>query len=216
VDLVGKRICPKDMEVLYSEPFSEASLAADFDIRSGEWSVQDGWLTGKNPLNAPGMVISRAEYLEDVMLEFRARTILPSTHDIDVMWNGSWNFETNERHVAYVAGLEGWWDGKVGIEKSPEYKLVAATGLFNFEPGRTYFVQCGSVAGHVFCAVDGDLVLEVMDPDPIDSSTYGLIGFEAYCSHIQFTDFRVLRASYTATDRKYELESTPVSQPPPA
>ena len=29
----------------------------------------------------------------------------PSTHDIDCMWNGSWNERTNTRDVAYVAGL---------------------------------------------------------------------------------------------------------------
>ena len=206
MDLIGKRICPEDLEVLYCEPFSDATLARDFDIRSGEWSVQDGWLTGKNPLNSPGMVISRAEYLEDVMLEFRARTVLPSTRDINVMWNGSWDFDTNTRDVAYVAGLEGWWGRKVGFEKSPEYKLMVATGLLDFEPGRTYFVQCGSVEGHVFIAVDGCLMMEIMDPSPIDSSKHGLIGFEAYCSHIQFTDFKVRRARYTPLDRTYERE----------
>ena len=206
VDLISKRIYPEDLEILYSDPFTDASLARDFDIRSGEWSVEDGWLTGKNPLNAPGMVISRAAYCEDVMLEFRARTVLPSTRDINVMWNGSWDFDTNTRSVAYVAGLEGWWGRKVGFEKSPQYKLMVATGLFDFEPGCTYLMQCGSVEGHIFIAVDGRLLLEVMDPDPIDTSKYGLIGFEAYCSHIQFTDFKVRRITYTPLDRTYDPE----------
>ena len=58
-------------------------------------------------------------------MDFYAQTVLPSTHDIDVMWNLSWNEAENLRGVAYVAGIQGWWDGKVGIEKSPEYKLVA-------------------------------------------------------------------------------------------
>ena len=50
------------------------------------------------------------------MLDFEARTIPPCTHDINCMWSGSWDYETNTRALAYVAGLEGWWDGKVGFE----------------------------------------------------------------------------------------------------
>ena len=206
VDLIGKRICPGKLEVLYAEPFSAASLARDFDIRSGDWSVEDGWLTGKNPLNCPAMVISRAAYCEDVLLEFRARTVLPATRDINVMWNGSWDFATNTRDVAYVAGLEGWWGRKVGFEKSPEYQLMVATGMLDFTPGQTYFMQCGSVEGHIFIAVDNRLVLEVMDPVPIDNTTHGLVGFEAYCSHLQFTDFKVRRATYTPLARTYDPE----------
>lgn len=68
------------------------------------------------------------------MLDFEARTIPPCTHDINCMWSGSWDYETNTRALAYVAGLEGWWDGKVGFEKSPEYRLNCGTQTLNFEP----------------------------------------------------------------------------------
>lgn len=76
------------------------------------------------------------------MMDFEARTVVPCTHDIDVMWNGSWDAAKGERGTAYVAGLEGWRQGKAGIEKSPDYKLTACTPLFDFEPGKTYHVQC--------------------------------------------------------------------------
>jgi hypothetical protein len=206
MDLIGKRIIPEKMEVIYSRPFTDKSVAEDFDIRGGEWRIEDGWLTGKNPLNAPGMIISRAEYCEDVLLDFRARTVLPSTHDIDVMWNGSWDFDTNTRGVAYVAGINGWWDSKVGIEKSPDYGLNAASRLFLFEPGRIYHVQCGSVAGHIFLIIDGVLALEATDPSPIDTSKHGLVGFEAYASHIQITDFKIKRASFIPVQKEYPPE----------
>jgi hypothetical protein len=63
--------------------------------------------------------------------------------------------------------LQGWWEGKVGIEKSPEYKLNIATPLFDFEPGRTYRIQGGSIDGHCFVFVDGKIVLEVTDSVPL-------------------------------------------------
>jgi len=85
MDLIGKCIIPDKMETIYSKPFTETSLEEDFVVVGGEWSVEDGWLTRKNPGNLPAMLISRAKYCEDVLLDFRARTVLPSTHDIDVM-----------------------------------------------------------------------------------------------------------------------------------
>ena len=87
------------------------------------------------------MVISKGDYFGDILLEFDAATILPATRDIDLMIHGSWNEETNERDVAYVAGIQGWWQGMVGFEKSPDFKLNCGTKLLNFEPGRTYHMQ---------------------------------------------------------------------------
>ena len=37
----------------------------------------------------------------------------------------------------------------------------------------------------IFVFIDGRLVLEVTDPTPIDTTRYGMIGFEAYTSAIQ-------------------------------
>lgn len=206
VDLMKKRIDVANMPILYDRPFTERSLREDFDVRGGEWTVEDGWLTGRNRENFAAMAISRADYFGDVCLEFDARTVPPCTHDINVMWNGSWDDQTNTRDVAYVMGLEGWWDGKVGFEKSPGYALNAATPLFRIRPGQTYHMQCGGIGGHVFCIVDGKLLLEVTDPEPIDASRFGRVGFEAYCTQVQFKNFRVRRAVYTPMPKEYAPE----------
>jgi len=183
--IMKKRIRVDRSPILFREPFGPESLQTDWQVRGGQWRIDGEWLHGSNPQNAPGMVTSRVSYFGNVLLDFEARTVPPSTHDIDCMWNGSWDEKTNTRDVAYVAGLQGWWEGKVGFEKSPEYRLNVATPLLPFEPGRIYHIQVGSIDGHVFVFVDGRLILEVTDPDPIDTSRYGLIGFEAYASMIQ-------------------------------
>lgn len=204
--LIHKRIDPEKMEILYAEPFTPESFARDFQVRAGEWRVEDGWLTGRNRENFAAMAISRRDFFGDVMLDFEARTLPPCTHDINVMWNGSWNEATNTRDVAYVMGLQGWWNGKVGFERSPEYTLNAGTPLFDFHPGQTYHMQCGSIGGHVFCIVDGRLLLEVTDPNPIDSAKYGRVGFEAYCSQLQFRNFKVRRAACVPLEETYRVE----------
>jgi len=204
--IIRKQINLEQSEVLYNRPFTAETLAADWRVRGGDWWMEGEWLTGRNLENRPGMVTSRDSYCCNVLLDFEARTVPPCTHDINCMWNGSWHEDSNERALAYVAGLEGWWEGKVGFEKSPEYKLVAGTPLFDFEPGRIYRMQAGSIDGHAFVFVDGRLVLEVKDPDPIDASRYGMIGFEAYASMIQVRRLVVRRIAWAERDLRYEPE----------
>ena len=91
---------------------------------------------------------------------------------------GEWDEEKDERGMAYVAGVEAFWHGQVGFEKSPEYKLTAATPLFTFDPEKEHNFKMGSVEGKVFVLVDDELCLEIKDPDPLDVNKYGKIGFE--------------------------------------
>ena len=204
--IMRKAIDLERSPVLYAEPISTKSFAKDWRVYGGEWSVDGGWLTGKNPDNCAGMALLRGDFPGNVLVDFEARTVPPSSHDIDFMWSGSWDEAKHERGVAYVAGLEGWWDGKVGFEKSPEYKLVATTPLFDFHPGQTYHLQGGSIDGHCFVFVDGRLLLELVDPDPIDTRRFTKVGFEAYCSHVQIRNLCVRGLVWEPVTSRYEPE----------
>lgn len=206
IQLMKKKLFPEKMEVIYHQEFTEEMLTKDFEIKGGNWYVLNGWLTGENRENNAGMIISKQDYFGDIMLEFDARTVLPCTHDINVMWHGSWKEENNTRSVAYVAGLQGWWDGKIGFEKSPDYTLNVGTQLFEFVPGQVYHVQVGSIHGHIFVVIDGKLALEITDPNPIDSMKYGKIGFEAYASKIQFRNFSIKKITYQSDEKSYVPE----------
>lgn len=74
--LMQTKINYNDSKILYNRKVSEEMLAQDFDIKTGSWSVRDGWIIGKNPLNNPGMIVSKADYFGNIMLEFTAATIL--------------------------------------------------------------------------------------------------------------------------------------------
>jgi len=197
----------EDGEILYNRPFTPQSLAEDFEIKDGKWYVDnDGWLVGENPNNTAAMVMSRGSYCGDVLVEFDASTVTPATRDINVTWHGSWDEEKNCRGTAYVAGIQGWWQGLVGFEKSPDYKLVAATKLFPFEAGRVYHVAVGNVGRMLFIAIDGVLALEIHDPDPIDTSVHGRVGFEAYCTRVRYSNLCIRRMHATDVAKPYEPE----------
>ena len=201
--LMKKRIAPESMEILYDRPFTPESFAQDFEVRDGNWFVQDGFLIGENRQNSAAMALLRRSFYGPVCLDFYGKVLPPCTHDINCMWSGNWNEETNKRALAYVAGIGGWWDGKIGFEKSPDYTLNCGTGLKDFEPGRLYHMQCGSIGGHVFVIVDGKLAIEATDPDPIDQSRFGRVGFEAYCTRVAFTGLKIRRASWQDVQEGY-------------
>lgn len=202
IQLMCLKLFPEEMEILYNRPFSEEMLREDFEIKDGKWYVdEDGWLIGENPNNSAAMIISRGEYFGDVLLEFDAATVLPATRDINVSWHMSWNEEKNSRGEAYVMGLQGWYDGYVGFEKSPDYRFVVNTKLLDFVPGRTYHITMGNIGRRLFIAVDGRLALEIRDPDPLDLMKHGRMGFEAFCTRVKYKNLCIRRAvgidSYT-------------------
>ena len=207
LSLMKKRILLDSSKILFDKPVTPGNFTSDWTVHHAEWSVDnDGWLVGRNRGNWAGMAILKQEFPGNVLVEFDASTIAPSTHDIDVMWNGEWLDDKDERGTAYVAGLQGWWTGKVGIEKSPEYTFMTGTPLFDFEPGKIYHIQAGSIDGHCFIFADGRLLLETMDPDPIDNQKYTHVGFEAYSSAIRIRNIRIRQIHWEAVDMKYEPE----------
>ena len=204
--LMKKKILLNKSKILYDQPVTRKSLTEDWTIHHSEWEIKEDWLVGSNRGNWPGMAILKKDFPGNVLVEFEAQTMLPSSHDINVMWNGEWLDKEDRRGLGYVAGLQGWWTGKVGIEKSDQYKFMVGTPLLHFVPGKLYKIQAGSINGHCFIFADGQLLLEAMDPDPIDHQKFTKVGFEAYCSKIRIKNIIIRQIHWEAVDMKYEPE----------
>lgn len=205
--LVGYNVDLNNSELLLSvDEFDDEMLNKHFSVKTGEWHTEDGWVVGKNPEMCPGMIVSKEEFCGNVMLTLTAKMVNPSTHDINIMINGEWDDVTNIRGNAYVAGLEAFWHGNVGFEKSPEYKLTAATQLFNFDKEKEYTITLGNIKGKIFVLVDGLLCLEITDPDPLDETKYGKIGMEAFSSCWKFKNLRVHKICYEEVKEYYNRE----------
>ncbi len=207
LQLVGCDVFLDDSEILYKEQeFTQEIVDRDFDVKSGEWYVEDGWVVGKNPEMCPGMLVSKADYFGNIMLELTCTMVPPSTHDINIMISGSWDDENACRDVAYVTGLEAFWHGNIGFEKSPDYKLTAANNFFKFDPTKEYRLQFGRIDNKIFVLVDGVIAHEITDPNPIDGNKYGKIGFEAFSSWWKFKDVVIKKLSYEMKRERYVKE----------
>jgi hypothetical protein len=202
----GRSILLNQSEILYDRKFTEQSLKEDWEITAGEWWTEDGIMNGRFRGNGGGILYSKASYPGDIMLDFYGRTVAPSNNDLNFTWcSAGWDFEKNDSGIGYIAGLQGWWESKVGIERYPKCVIAAKTAIFDFEPGRFYHIQAGILHGSCFIFIDDRLAIEMSDPDPIDSNKYGRIGLGTYCSFNQYKDFKI----YKLASEKVKFSYTP-------
>ena len=207
IQLMKKKLYPKRMEILYEcAGFTDETLDSDFETHGGKWYCEDGWLIGENRECSAAMVMTKAEYTGDVLVEFDAATVAPAAHDINVTWHGSWDYAKDTRGMGYVMGVEGFWEGFVGFERSPDYSLLAMTDLFDFAPGEVYHITVGNIKNTLFLAINDRLALSVTDPDPIDVDRYGKVGFEAFCTKVKYGNLKIRRLEYVDDYKTYHPE----------
>ena len=89
MNIMQKEIALANSPIIFEDDFLSNDLNENWNVKSGEWEVKDGWCYGKHRDNSPGMIISKRGFPGDVIVEFEAQNVLPSDHDINLMWNGS-------------------------------------------------------------------------------------------------------------------------------
>ena len=206
LQLLDKEIDINQCEVLFREPITPENFDSHFITYNSHWIVEDGWIAGKNQHESAGMAILKHDFPGNILLDFEAHTILPSTHDINFMWNGEWNEDLNSCGNAYIGSICGWHSQRIGIEKSPEYKLIATTPNPTFEPGKIYRVQAGSIDGNCFIIIDGKLAIEINDPDPLDTTKYTKVAFTAWSSIIRIKSIIIRQIEWKPLINKYVPE----------
>lgn len=203
--LTGNRVDLANAKLLLAvDDFDQETFEKVFEIKAGRWYVEDGWVVGRNPYMYPAMIMSKDDYLGNIMFTVRAKLVPPSTHDINLNIHCDWDEEKCTRGNAYVASLSGFWHGLVGFEKSPKYDISAATHIFDFDPEKEYLFSVANLGGKVLIIVDGQIVLAIKDPNPIDINKVGKLGVEAFSSWFKFKDMRVYELSYKIV-REYYL-----------
>ena len=202
--LFGKEIDLLNSKILFEDDFSETDISKNWEIGRGEWHISDNWLEGVYLKNGGGLIYSKKSFNCNVLMDFEARTVPPSNHDLNFSWNAEgWDANTNDAGTGYIAGLGGWYENKTGIERYPECKIHSVTQAFQLEAGRKYHIQAGSIDGHCFIFIDSQLIIEVFDPDPIDASKFGKIGFGVYASHVQFSNLKVHEINWRGREQTY-------------
>ena len=169
-----------------------------------EWAVEEGVIRGgfaDEPTH--GQIFCKTQFTGDVILDFEARIVPPSYHDLVWFWNTKLMNEEPCWSGGYLGCLGGWWSNMAGIEKLPTYDPSAIAPSHDTKPGVWYHIVSGSVGDEHFIAVDGKLVTYVADASPADTSTPSSIGFGVYESCCEYRKLRVLRSNAEKREPKY-------------
>lgn len=200
--LLGKLVkieeCPLLMDCRIDQNWQDT-----WQVMAGEWKEENGWLIGAERGNKGGILFSRASYDCDLIFSFTAKTVLPATRDVNAVFCAHWDREIDYLGNAYVIGLNGWYEHKSGIERSPETGLRALTGAYTYTPGREVRITTGIIQGHSFLYADDVFVAELIDPHFISG---GHVGFSPYCTMLAIKDIQVRKAVYSPFLQCYDPE----------
>ena len=189
IPIIGNLLSLAESELLFSFDVFDPS---DWTIVKHEpkWTVERERIAGGGP-DEPhhGQIFFKTPVKGDVVLEFDARIVPPSYHDIVWFWNT--RFGEEPWSGGYLGCLGGWYADMAGIEKLPDYRPSAIAPSFPTEPGRWYHIVSGSIGAEHFIAVDGALVTYFADPDVPDPGEPGYFGFGVFKSHAEYRRLKV-------------------------
>ena len=202
ISLLGKKIY-MDKSPLLLKYSPDEDWQKYWKVMAGDWRMENGWLIGTENGNKGGILFSRESFDKNVMLSFTAATVLPATRDVNAVYCAHWDKKTDYLADSYVCGLNGWYDGKSGIERNLTSNLYSTTSLYQYIPGTEVRMTAGAIDGHNFMGVDGKLVTELIDPSPIKG---GHVGFSPYCTILKIKDIEIREIYWEKQKQHYDPE----------
>ena len=202
ISLLGKKIY-MDKSPLLLKYSPDDDWQKYWQVMAGDWRMENGWLIGTENGNKGGILFSRESFDKNVMLSFTAATVLPATRDVNAVYCAHWDEKTDYLADSYVCGLNGWYDGKSGIERNLTSNLYSTTSLYQYIPGTEVRMTAGAIDGHNFMVVDGKLVTELIDPSPIKG---GHVGFSPYCTILKIKDIEIREIYWEKQKQHYDPE----------
>ncbi len=189
-DILCRRLDLDASEVLYKfDSFDPSDWTRV--CGSPKWKVFKKRIVGGSPDEPThGQIFFKKPVSGDVVMEFDAKIVPPSYHDIVWFWNV--DFKAKPWGAGYLGCLGGWWSDSAGIEKLPDYAVASIAPSFKTKPGRKYHVVSGTIGGVNFIVVDGRLVTYFPDKNQ-PKGRPGYFGFGIYESMAEYSGLTVYR-----------------------
>ena len=204
IRLLGKRIITEKSEVLMS--YTPDENWRDFwEPKTGKWTCENGYLVGEEKGNLGGIILSKQSFDGNIMFSFDISAVPPATRDLNAVFCAHWDDTKDYLGDSYVCGVNGWYEHKSGIERNEGYgsNLYSTTSAYKYVPGTEIRMTAGAINGHTFMLVNGALITELIDPNPI---LEGKIGFSAYCTKLKIRNIEVRKIYWEEFVQKYEPE----------
>jgi hypothetical protein len=199
IRLVGKHIDLAGSAVLHE--FKKFNADEWIVVGKPKWTVAGSSIIGGPESDTHGQIFYKTPYAGDMVMEFDARLIAPSDHDI--VWWYRTDLERKPWGKGYLAALGGWYRNLAGIESVPDFALSATSNSCQVKPDQWYHIVSGVVANHHFIAVDNAVVFELLDSNLLPDSHRGHFGFGIFQSHVEYRNLVVYAPQWQKVEEKY-------------
>lgn len=194
IDTVRQRL--ETGQVLLTESFAGKALSPAWVAEEGDWHTcrargedVDGVTGTPGPNHPDSFLWATNVFKGDIAVEFDAECTSMPANDINfAIYGKAPNYPPPEARL-YLFGLGGWGNTRTGVERAPDYKWKMLTGRFTIEPGKTYHILAGRLKSVLYLFIDGELVVEARDPDPLPAE--GQFAFHVYNSTVRFRNLTI-------------------------
>ena len=158
--------------LVFSDDFEREAVGDKWLDRSGKWEIKDGWLHGRGIKNE-GLWLN-PPLPERVRVEFDAKA---GTDEGDLKFE---IFNTEQRHqTGYIVIFGGWHNAVSIIARLNEHGEDRKEAGVHVEKGRVYHFAAVRTDNNLRWFVDGELVLQWPDDDPIRGHVFGFNNWAA-------------------------------------
>ncbi len=173
----------------FSDSFDRDEPGPDWWSAGGPWTIRGGALRGAGTRNEPLWL--RMRLPRDVAVEFTARSETatgsrPGDIKVEIFGDG------RTHGSGYVLVLGGWGNSRSVIARLDEHgpDVVARTD-WKVEPGRTYRMRVERSGGTLRWLVDGEELLAMDDPRPLEGPGHDRFGFSSWDADLFFDELRI-------------------------
>ncbi len=181
---------PDTRELVFSDQFERDQLGDDWkrgegEGGQGEWTIEDGWLEGKDIHNTPLWL--RHKLPEQVRIEFDARA-RSARGDLKVEVFG----DGVEHESGYIL-IFGGWENRLDViarldEHGDDRKERPSRKV---QRGKTYRMAVERTENTIEWFVDGESFMTYEDPNPLRGSGHRYFAFSNWEAPVQFDNVEV-------------------------
>jgi len=176
----------------FVDDFERAELGDAYAATGGNWRIESGQLRVKGAKNHPLWLLRTLP--PDVRVEFDARSESPEGDiKVEIFGDGA-SYAKADRYTAtsYVIIFGGWNNSRNVLARLDEHGRDRVVGRAQeVHAGRVYRFRIERIAGILTVWVDGVVLMEMDDSEPLRGRGHDHFGFNNWQSDLWFDNLKV-------------------------
>jgi len=176
----------------YTDGFERSQLGKDWKKTGGNWRIEGGELHVRGARNHPLWLLRTLP--RDVRVEFDVRSETPDGDiKVEIYGDGASFAKTDSyKATSYVIIFGGWNNSRNVLARMDEHGADRVEGApRKVEAGRIYHFRIERVGAKLSVWVDGEVLLQMSDSNPLHGRGHDHFGFNNWQSDLWFDNLEI-------------------------